>query len=143
MWQGLGMRAVDGHDVEAGIPGSQDRVDVVFLDCTNVVEVHLATAPHELKGARDLRWSASWHTALLSCGVWTAMPNLDGRERTLLVDHVAHQTQVTDVALIPEPGADAVRVVALGGDRAILGGHRSPAPLGFHSAEVRLEPRSI
>ena len=46
--------------------------------------------------------------------------------------------EVLDVVVVPEARGDAVRVVGLGVDRAVLGADRRVAALGLHRPEVRL-----
>ena len=137
--QRLRVGVVDREDVEAGIAGPLAGVHVQLLDLADVVSVHLLAGAHERERTADLGRAARGDSALHAAGVGPAVPDLDRCERALLMDHVAHEAQVGDVALVPEPGADAVRIVRLRRDRAVLGRHGSPAALGLHGAEVRLE----
>ena len=141
--QRLRVRAVDDEDVEAGAASPLAGVDVVLLHLADVLPIHLLAGAHEREGASDLRGAARGHPALLAAGVGAPVPDLDRRERAVLVEHVAHQAQVPDVAVVPEPRADPVRVVALRGDRAVLGAHGAPAALRLHGPEVGLKARPV
>src|SRR5882672_2474452 len=67
-----------------------------------------------------------------------AVPQLRGGKGAVLVEHVAHDGQVLDVVVVPKPCGDAMRVVRLGRDRAVLGTAGAVAALRLHRAEIRL-----
>ena len=123
--------------------GSLTGVHVQLLDFGDVIPVHLLAGAHERERARDLGGATGRHATVVAAGIGAPVPDLDGRERALLVDHVAHEAQVPDVTIVPEPCADTVCVVALGSDPAVLGRNRPPTALGFHRTKVRLEARPV
>src|SRR3989442_4213599 len=71
-------------------------------------------------------------------GAGPAIPQLRGGKGAVLVEHFAHDGQVLDVVVVPKPCGDAVGVVRLGRDRAVLGTAGAVAALGLERAEVRL-----
>src|SRR5207245_8701733 len=81
----------------------------------------------------------AWNAARLHTrSVRPAVPELARGQGTVLVEHVAHDREVADIAVVPDAGRHAVRVVRLGRDRAVLGAAGGIAALGLHRAEVRL-----
>src|SRR3954449_12976643 len=72
-----------------------------------------------------------------------AVPELGSGERSVLVEHVAHEAEVLDVVVVPEARRHAVRVVRFGMDRAVLRADRGVAALGLHRTEVRLVERLL
>src|SRR3989442_6013548 len=76
-------------------------------------------------------------------GAGPAVPQLRGGKGAVLVEHLAHDGQVLDVVVVPKPRGDAMRVVRLGRDRAVLGTAGAVAALGLHGAEIRLAERLL
>src|SRR5207253_1156311 len=75
--------------------------------------------------------------------VRAAVPELGCGERAVLVDHLAHHREVLDVVVVPEAGGDAVRVVRLRRDGAVLGAAGAVPALRLHRAEIRLVERFL
>ncbi len=137
------VRAVDVDDVEPGRARPLRGVDVHLLDVADVVLVHLDAVRQVLEVARDLRRPARDAAGLHARSVRAAVPELAGGQRVVLVEHVAHHREVPDVVVVPEPRRDAVRVVGLGRDRAVLGADAAVAALGLHRAEIGLVHRLL
>ena len=134
----VGVGAVDVDDVEARLTGALGGLDVEPLHRPDVVLVHLLRVREVLEVARDLRGRAGDAARLHARRVGPAVPELRRREGPVLVEHVAHERQVLDVVVVPEARGHAVRVVALGVDRAVLRADGRIAALRLHRAEVRL-----
>src|SRR5919106_1695507 len=139
----VGVRAVDVDDVEAGFPRALRGLDVEALHLADVVSVHLLRVREVLEVARDLRGRARDAARLHAGRVGAAVPELGRREGAVLVEHVAHEREVLDVVVVPEPRGHAVRVVRLRVDRAVLGADGGVAALGLHRPEVRLAERLL
>ncbi len=137
------VRAVDVDDVEAGRAGTLRRVDIHLLHVANVVLVHLLRVRQVLEVARNLGWTARDAARFHARRVRTPVPELARGQCAVLVEHVAHDPQVADVAVVPDAGRHAMRVVRLGRDRAVLGAAGGVATLGLHGAEVRLAERPL
>jgi hypothetical protein len=108
------MRAVDVDDVEAGGPRPLRRLHVEVLQVADVVLVGLDRVRQVLEVGRDLGRPAGDAPGLHAGRVRAAVPELGRREAVVLVEHVAHQREVLDVLVVPEPRGHAVRVVRLG-----------------------------
>ncbi len=137
------VRAVDVDDVEPGRPCALGSVDVHLLDVADVVLVHLDAVRQVLEVARDLGGPARDAARLHAGGVRAGVPQLAGGEGVVLVEHVAHDREVLDVVVVPEAGRDAVGVVRLGRDRAVLRADAAVAALGLHRPEVGLVHRLL
>ena len=68
---------------------------------------------------------------------------LDARQRIVLMHGVAHRSQILDVTVVPELGADHRQDIAMGYDHAHLGEDRTPAAFGFHATKRRLHSRLV
>src|SRR5208283_2372290 len=64
-------------------------------------------------------------------------------ERAELVDMIGHRLEVAHVALVPDARREAMRVVGLRMDRAVLGVDAGPAAFGLERAVRRLKARSV
>jgi hypothetical protein len=105
------VRAVDVDDVEARVARPQRSVDVHLLELEDVVLIHRAGMDVDLEVRRDLR-HARGDTARLHAGrVRAAVPELDARQRVVVVQAVAHRGEVADVTVVPDAGGDPARVV--------------------------------
>src|SRR5206468_9202554 len=104
-------------------------LDVEALHLADVVLVHLLCIREVLEVAGDLRGPARYRARLHAGSVWTAVPELGRGERSVLVEHVAHEAEVLDVVVVPEARGDAMRVVRFGMDRAVLGTARAVTAL--------------
>src|SRR6266508_1879635 len=139
----IGVRAVDVDDVEARLARTLGCLDVEALHLPDVVLVHLLGIGEVLEVARNLRRGAGNGARLHAGRVRAAVPELGGGERSVLVEHVAHEPQVLDVVVVPEPRRDAVRVVGFRMDGAVLGAAGAVTPLRLHGAKVGLAHRFL
>ena len=135
----IGMAAVDVDDIETGIARAQGGIDIILLDLTDVVVVHLVTIGQGLEFRGVLADAARGAARLHAGRVGRAVPQLDAGQRAVLVDFVAHGTQVAHIAFIPDPGRNPHRVVGFGMDRAVFGVDRAPSALGLDAAMGGLE----
>ena len=131
--------AVHVDDVEAGIARAQGRIHVILLDHRDLGQVHFPAIGERLELRRVLARTARSRARLHAGCVRAAVPHLDPRERTVLVDVLGHRTQIAHIALVPDPRRKPVRVVRFRVNRAVLGVDAGPTALGLQRAVGGLE----
>ena len=98
------------------------------LDLADLVVVHLVARLHPRVVADELGDAPRRHPALEVVGVRGAVPELGAGKGVVLVDLLAHEREVADVVVVPEPCADVPVILARRVDRAVLGVHAAQPP---------------
>ena len=146
----VAVAAVDVDDVEARVVRELRGANPVLAHPADVGELHRLGHDERVVVARQLGGPERRAARLAPVRVHASVRELDAGERAVLVGLVAHERQVAQVVLVPDPGRDDRPVVRIGRDERFLGVHGRPAALGFHAAEARLragllgaEPRAV
>ena len=129
------VRVVDVDQVEARVPGPLAGLDVIGDPGADVVGVDLVAVALECGlGGPGVRTRAGHPGLLVGCFLATG-PELDARQRAMLVDRIDHGPQIAHVALVPDAHHGAGLGVALGRSRR-ASVHTAPHPPSASSADA-------